>query len=62
MHSIIDNVCRRRNLGRGRYIPFYNNKVYVHKTVEERIQNKENNYKPMAHNWEAVADMREWVS
>ena len=47
-----DNACRRVNLGRGRYIPFYNNKIYMHKTVKERI---ENGYKPMARNWETVA-------
>jgi len=56
---------RMRNLGRGRYIPSYNNKVYVHKTVKERIENQGKDYQPKAHNWDRVANspgMLEYVS
>ncbi|KAF8326159.1 hypothetical protein F5887DRAFT_1139000 [Amanita rubescens] len=56
---------RMRNLGRGRYIPSYNNKVYVHRTVKERIENPGRDYQPKAHNWDRVANspgMLEYVS
>ncbi|KAF8332492.1 hypothetical protein F5887DRAFT_45647 [Amanita rubescens] len=52
---------RMRNLGRGRYIPSYNNKIYVHETVRDRIRK---GYQPKAHNWDTVMDspMLEYVS
>ena len=61
MYLIADNAYRRCNLGRGRYIPFYNKKIYVHKTVKERIQK---GYQPKAHNWDTVAQspMLQYVS
>ncbi|KAF8335121.1 hypothetical protein F5887DRAFT_989621 [Amanita rubescens] len=54
---------RRANWGRGRHIPFYENKIYVHKSVECRIDSKEK-YTPKADNWDTVAKspMLEYVS
>ncbi|KAF8623792.1 hypothetical protein AX17_007295 [Amanita inopinata Kibby_2008] len=43
---------RMRNLGRGRYIPFYNNEIRVHESVQARM--KAENYTPSANNWEQV--------
>ncbi|KAF8344878.1 hypothetical protein F5887DRAFT_969295 [Amanita rubescens] len=52
------------NMGRGRYIPFYENKIYVHKSVDYRIRHKEEKYTPKAYNWDKVAEspMLEYVS
>jgi len=52
------------NMGHGRYIPFYENKIYVHKSVEYRINNKKEKYTPKAYNWNKVAKspMLEYVS
>ncbi|KAF8630027.1 hypothetical protein AX15_003142 [Amanita polypyramis BW_CC] len=57
---------RRRNFGRGRYIPFYKDKVFVHKTVRERMEKRmkdEPVYVPRASNWKDVEDspMLEYV-
>jgi len=48
---------RSFNLGRGRFIPFHNNKIYVHKSVRERIKNMANTpepYVPRARNWNHI--------
>jgi len=42
---------RMRNFGRGRYIPVYEGKVLVHKTVGKRMEDAPG-YKPKAHNWD----------
>ncbi|KAF8325512.1 hypothetical protein F5887DRAFT_248465 [Amanita rubescens] len=52
---------RTRNFGRGRYIPFNNNKILVHKSVKKRLENQKLNYVPAAHNWKVVEDMIEYV-
>ena len=58
LHLIANNVCRRANWGRGRHIPFYENKIYVHKSVEDRLNNEEYKpkYKPKAYNWDEVVE------
>jgi len=45
------NWIRRRmcNFGRGRYVPVYEGKALVHRTVEKRIEQME--YTPKALNW-----------
>lgn len=56
---------RRTNWGHGRCIPFYENKIYVHKSVEHRINDeKGEKYTPKAVNWDEVAKspMLEYVS
>ncbi|KAF8630035.1 hypothetical protein AX15_003145 [Amanita polypyramis BW_CC] len=47
------NWVRRRmlNLGRGRYIPFYEDKIFVHKSVRELTSH---GYIPKVSNWEVV--------
>ncbi|KAK2467677.1 hypothetical protein APHAL10511_000532 [Amanita phalloides] len=48
---------RTRNLGRGRYIPFHQNEVHVHESVQLRIQETKHSdkpYVPNAHNWNQV--------
>lgn len=50
----------RRNFGRGRYIPIYNNKVKVHISVQRRIEHTKGTvgaYTPQAHNWDALQEM-----
>ena len=50
----------RRNFGQGRYIPFYNNKVKVHISVQRRIEQTKGNvdaYTPQAHNWDTLQEM-----
>ena len=51
----------RRNFGRGRYIPVYDNKVKVHVSVERRIEDTKDSkdaYTPQAYNWNALQEMR----
>ncbi len=55
LRLIAYNVYHRMNMGHGRYIPFYENKIYVHKSVEYRINNKKEKYTPKAYNWNKVA-------
>lgn len=65
MRLISYKVCNRINKGHGRYIPFYENKIYVHKSVEYRINNeKGEKYTPKAVNWDKVvkSPMLEYVS
>ncbi|KAK2467670.1 hypothetical protein APHAL10511_000525 [Amanita phalloides] len=45
---------RMRNFGRGRYIPFYKNRILVHNSVKLRIDKC--GYKPKAQNWKTVKD------
>ncbi|KAF8664834.1 hypothetical protein AX16_000675 [Volvariella volvacea WC 439] len=45
---------RRRNLGRGRYIPHTDHRVRVHISVRDRIEDKRFAYKPKAFNWSAI--------
>ena len=58
---MVDDARRRANLGRGRHIPFCNDKIYVHNTVKLLIKDK---YKPKAQNWDTVEKslMLEYVS
>jgi hypothetical protein len=55
------NAELRGNLGRGRYIPFYNDKIYIHDTVQLLTNH---GYKPKARNWDTVkkSSMLEYVS
>ena len=53
------NIFARRNLGRGRYIPFHENEVRVHESVEKRMREVE--YTPKAYNWKQIAPMIKYV-
>ncbi|RDB19651.1 hypothetical protein Hypma_013275 [Hypsizygus marmoreus] len=57
---------RMRNFGQGRYIPFHDDEVKVHISVQERMKETENDpvpYTPAAYNWGVVKDsgMLTWV-
>ena len=54
-----DPFCYRRNFGRGRYIPFYENQVRVHESVEKRINNVR--YTPKASNWAEISPIIKYV-
>ncbi|KAF8235866.1 hypothetical protein L208DRAFT_1391671 [Tricholoma matsutake] len=50
---------RMRNLGQGRYMPFHEDKVQVHISVKQRIEETkdgEKPYTPSAYNWDIVRD------
>ena len=54
----MSNEAGRRNFGRGRYIPFYQNEIEVHESVRTRIEETKSflkPYTPKAHNWEQVS-------
>ena len=53
----------RRNFGRGRYIPFHENQVRVHESVEKRINdvNSRVKYTPKASNWNEISPMIKYV-
>ncbi|KAG6864427.1 hypothetical protein C0991_009579 [Blastosporella zonata] len=53
---------RMRNLGQGRYIPFYEDEINVHVSVKLRMET-DPTYIPAAYNWDVVSDsgMLTWI-
>ena len=64
---LLFDILYRRNFGQGRYIPFFEDEILVHKSVEDRIKDtakEKDPYKPAAFNWDLAVSsgMLKYVS